>query len=173
MTDTQITTPTLIFVEHVLWQPASTWRAALDHIADRFARVTPLDVEAVLAAPTFAEQVSQLHEWSQTASVDLDQQLGRWFDEHLSMHVRPAPAVTRAVRALAASSDVHVVSALPARPAESIVRHAGCWRSVTSLIGDTRNRDDISEAVERLGVTSVIADDTITLPDGIVATSLG
>jgi hypothetical protein len=172
MTDTQTTTPTLVFVEHVLWQPGAVWRAALDHVADRFARAAPLDVDAILAEPTFARQVDALAGWAQGASVDLDQQLGRWFDEHLSMHVRPTPVVTRAIRSLAATGDVHFVSALPARPAESIVRHVGCWRSAASLVGDARSADDIDAIVERVGAERIVADESASLPQRMSPTSL-
>jgi hypothetical protein len=172
VTDTQTATPTLVFVEHVLWQPEPVWSAALDHVAARFARATPLDLDAIRAEPTFALQVAALTGWSQQASVDLDQQLGRWFDEHLSMYVRPTPAITRAVRSLATTCDIHFISALPARPAESIVRHAGCWRSAATLAGDAHTVDDIAEIVGRLGIERVIADASTTVPEGISVSSL-
>lgn len=124
---------TVVFVEHVLWEPGRDWELALEHLATRFARSAPLDAAAVRARPDFAGQVAALRDWSQEADIDLDRELGRWFDEHLAMHVRPDPALTRAIRALASSSSIHVATALGARSGESLVRHAGCWRSVSQL----------------------------------------
>lgn len=123
----------VIVVERDAWNPGREWREALDHLAGRFARVAPLDVDAVLGEENFAAQIAALTAWSQTADVDLDRELGRWFDEHLAMHLRPDPSKTRAVRALAAEQPVHATSALPPRAAESILRHTGLWRSVSEL----------------------------------------
>lgn len=124
---------TVIRVEHVLWQPGSEWDAAVDHVAARFARSSPIDVEGVRATSTFEAQHDALVEWSVGAGVDLDRELGRFLDEHLSMHVRPDPAITRAVRAWAADGPVHAITVLGERCGESILRHAGCWRSIAQL----------------------------------------
>lgn len=123
----------MIVVEEYAWTPGKEWRAALEHVAKRFARVAELDVDAVLGAGEFDAQIAALNAWAEPLDVNLDQELGRWFDEHLSMHVRPDAAKTRAVRALAADGPVHATSALPPRAAESILRHAGMWRSITEL----------------------------------------
>ena len=49
--------PTLVFVEHVLWEPDDAWTAALEHVAGRFARVSPLDVDAVVGAGAIGNEV--------------------------------------------------------------------------------------------------------------------
>jgi hypothetical protein len=149
--------PTIVFVEHVLWEPGDEWIELVDQLGERFARSSPLDVDAIRAAGQLHEQLVELQAWADTAGVDLDRELGRWLDEHLSMHVRPAPTVTRAVRALASDGPVHLASALPARAAESIARHAGCWRSVTELHAGIRDAAALQALVGELAPAAVVA----------------
>lgn len=130
---TAAATNTVVRVEHALWTPGSEWDAALEHIASRFARVSPLDLDSVRASGTFEAQHAALGAWAEQAGIDLDRELGRFLDEHLAMHVRPDPAVTRAIRARAVAGPVHAVTVLGERCGESILRHAGCWRSITRL----------------------------------------
>ena len=162
----------LIFVEHVLWEPDSAWDEALEHLASRFARVQPLDLDAVRGAGPFHAQLAYLAEWATGAGVDLDRELGRFLDEHLSMHVRPAPPVTRAVRALAADGPVHAASALPARAAESIARHAGCWRSISELHADVRDADALDAVLASVSPDRLVAADPTPVPAGTAATAL-
>jgi hypothetical protein len=164
--------PSIVFVEHVLWEPGDEWTELVDQLGERFARSSPLDADAVRAAGPLHAQLTQLQMWADEANVDLDRELGRWLDEHLSMHVRPAPAVTRAVRALAGTGRVHLVSALPARAAESITRHAGCWRSVAELHAAVRDEIALEAIVTELSPATVIAADPTPLPAGVRATPL-
>lgn len=164
--------PALLFVEHVVWQPTDSWREALEHLASRFARVAPLDVDALLDGGAFHQQVAAVDDWAAAAGADPDRELGRWFDEHLSMHVRPAPTVTRAVRALAATGPVHAASALPPRAAESLLRHAGCWRSITELHGGVTSADRLDQLLTPLAPRTVIAAEPTPLPAGLAATPL-
>lgn len=157
--------PAILFVEHVVWEPGSAWRAALDHLASRFARVAPLDVDAVLTlGPLHAQRIA-LDDWAATASADLDRELGRFLDEHLSMHLRPDPTTTRAVRALAAAGPVHAASALPARAAEAILRHAGCWRSTSTLHADVTTADAMASLIADAAPRAVFAGAATPLPD--------
>lgn len=164
--------PAIVFVEHVLWEPGADWDAALEHLAERFARSAPLDLDAIRGAGHLHEQLAALAAWATGAGADLDRELGRWFDEHLAMHVRPAPATTRAVRALAADRPVHLASALPARAAESIARHAGCWRSVGELHAEVRDADALAALAASVGPTVVHASSPTPLPDKVVAQPL-
>ncbi|MCW2928820.1 MAG: hypothetical protein JWM86_2788 [Thermoleophilia bacterium] len=164
---------TIVFVEHVLWTPDDAWRDALEHLAGRFARVAALDVDEVLELDGFAAQVDAIATWAESTGADPERELGRWFDEHLSLHVRPAPTITRAVRALAAAGEVHLVSALPDRAAESITRHAGCWRSVASLTGDVRDAAALGAVLARHPGTALVADAAATpIPAGVDARAL-
>lgn len=152
--------PTIVLVEHVAWQPGDEWSEALAHVANRFARIAPLDVDAVLASGDLRAQVDALRAWADSADADADRELGRWFDENLAMHVRPDPKVTRAVRALAASAPVHAASALGPRSAESLLRHAGCWRSIAELHPDLNGDDALADLAQRLGTNAVVRDRT-------------
>jgi hypothetical protein len=164
-----MTDSTLVFVEHVLWEPYDAWTEALDHLESRFERATPLDVAAIRAAGPLHAQLDALAVWASEAGCDLDRELGRFLDEHLSMHVRPDPRTTRAVRALAADGPVHAASALPPRAAESLLRHAGCWRSITELHGDVRDADAVARVLAATGGAQVVASAPTPLPiDAVV-----
>ena len=156
---TESTAASVVFVEHVLWEPDAAWTEALEHVAGRFARVKPLDVDAVRAAGALHEQLDYLADWAADAGVDLDRELGRYLDEHLSMHVRPAPTVTRAVRALAAAGPVP-------RAAESIARHAGCWRSFEQLHADVRDAAALGAILDEVAPGRVVAANPTPLPAG-------
>jgi len=164
-------TSVCVVIEHVIWAPGSDWHAALDHIAGRFARVEVLDVAAIERAGTVAAQLLLLADWATAAGCDLDRELGRWFDEHLAMHVRPAPAITRAMRALAATRTVVAVSALPPRAAESIARHSGVWRSISALYGTVRTADELRSVLNAVGTEVVIAGPATPLPGGVSASA--
>lgn len=164
--------PTIVFVEHVLWQPGAEWHAALEHVADRFARVSPFDVVAIEALGPLHLQLDALDAWAVLAGADLDRELGRWLDEHLSMHVRPNPAVTRAVRALASHGPVHVASSLPARAGEAIARHAGCWRSVALLHAEIRDAAALASLMTEVGADRVFAAAPTPIPDDVNAEAL-
>ena len=61
--------PSVVFVEHVLWEPGAAWSEALEHVAGRFARVKALDVEQVRAAGALHEQLEYLVEMAQRPHV--------------------------------------------------------------------------------------------------------
>lgn len=146
MTTTTNLTPALLVVERHVHVPGEEWREAVEFVLGRFARVAPLDAEAVFNAGDFPAQIAALTAWSAPLDVDLDRELGRWYDEHLAMFVRPDTRVTRAIRAMAAERPVHAVSILPPRAAESLLRHAGAWRSIAELHGSTVDIDAVVAA---------------------------
>lgn len=151
-----MTAPAILQLEHAVWTPGAEWRAALEHLASRFARVRPLDLDALEAAGPLAAQLELLDAWAATSSADVDRELGRFLDEHLALHVRPEPSVTRAVRALASERAVVLASALPPRPAEAIARHCGIWRSVAQLAASVRTAGALRELAEDRGAILVI-----------------
>lgn len=158
----------LIAVEHVVWEPGDEWAAAVGHLAARFARAHALDADAVLAHEGLATQMDALDAWASQSGADLDRELGRWLDEHLAMHLRPDPSVTRAVRALAGQHRIVAISALPPRPAEAIARHAGVWRSFADLVGDVRSAEAVRAVAAEHEAGRVVAD-TAALRAALVA----
>jgi hypothetical protein len=167
-----MTAPALVFVEHVVWEPDDAWFEALEHLSTRFARATPLDVEAIRGHGPFHQQLDALAAWASDAGCDLDRELGRFLDEHLSMHVRPDPRTTRAVRALAVDAPVHAASALPPRAAESLLRHAGCWRSIARVHGDVRDAATLATVLDAISAGRIVAAAPTPLPSGADATPL-
>jgi phosphoglycolate phosphatase-like HAD superfamily hydrolase len=127
----------LVRLEGTLWLPGRLWELAVEHVATRFARVRPLDVAALPAAVDpagLSAAMSALHEWA-AGDEAWQRELVRYFDEHLSMHVRPDPSLSRAVRALGRSTDLVAVSALPEPAARAVLEHAGLARAFADVRG--------------------------------------
>ena len=119
-------------VETALWDPARGWPEAVRHVASRFARVRVLDADTLLVSGDLATQVRWLLEWAGT-DIDVNRELGRYFDEHLPVHVRPDRATNQRVRSLAREFDIEAVSALPPAPLESLLRHLGVYRNLAGI----------------------------------------
>lgn len=120
-------------LEGDLWTPGREWELAVADIAQRFARVRPLDPDAVLAAESFQHQIAALQDW---AGHDLDwsRDLTRFFDGHLSLYIKPDPAVSRSIRAHAAEhGPITIRTALPESAAWSLIHHLGIARSVGTI----------------------------------------
>ncbi len=120
-------------LEGDLWFPGREWELAVADIAQRFARVKPLDPDAILAAESFPQQIEALQTW---AGEDLDwsRDLARFFDGHLSLYIKPDPAVSRAIRAHAAEhGPITIRTALPEAAAWSLIHHLGIARSVGAV----------------------------------------
>ncbi|MCW2950479.1 MAG: hypothetical protein JWN41_1492 [Thermoleophilia bacterium] len=155
----------LVFVEHVVWQPGAEWRLAVEHVAQRFARVAALDVDEVAAVGALHVQLEHLASWGEQHQVDLDREFGRFFDEHLAMHVRPDTKVTRALRAMAAQGTVQAASALPPRAAESIARHTGVWRSFSGLHAELRTADALERVLTTTPPAALVAREPTPVPE--------
>lgn len=126
-------------IEGTLWKPEALWQAAVEHLSQRFGRVRSLDVDRVvqrLRDDSLAASVSELRQWAGD-DINLEGALGRYFDEHLPMHVRPQRALNQRIRTLRAEGQVlHAVTALPAAPAHSLLRHLGLAREFSVVHAD-------------------------------------
>lgn len=124
----------LVQVESVLWNPGRGWPEALEHLARRFRRLRALDTATVAARselPDLAPQLRELETWAGD-DIDLDRELGRYFDEHLPVHVRPDRSLNQTVRAAARQGRLVAFSSLPEAPLRSVLAHVGVLRAFDS-----------------------------------------
>lgn len=152
MTDdtTTATRPVIqVRVETALWDPARGWPEAVRHVASRFARVRTMDADTLLASGDLATQVRWLLEWAGT-DIDVNRELGRYFDEHLPVHVRPDGATNQRIRSLAKDVEIEAVSALPPAPLESLLRHLGVFRNLAGTHALAYSLPSWSTAVDDL-----------------------
>lgn len=127
-----------IRVEGTIWSPGRLWELALEHLAGRFARVRPLDLDSIPAAndaQSLAEAVEALQAWA-SGDVAWQRELVRFFDEHISLHVRPDPSLSRDLRALGRRRHLVAVSALPEGAARAVLQHAGLVRAFAQVQGE-------------------------------------
>lgn len=128
-----MTQSTVRMLEGDLWLPGREWELAIQDVARRFARVRSLDANAVLSSGPLDQQLAAIHAW---AGEDLDwtSDMTRFFNEHLSLHVKPDPTVTRAVRSMVSEhGQITVETALPEPVAWSLLHHLGLARSVAAV----------------------------------------
>jgi hypothetical protein len=124
-------------IESAVWQPGTLWACAMEHLAARFGRVRVLDVTTLpepdpTAADPLGPPIASLEAWSH-GEIEWARELARYFDDHLSLHVRPDTRVTRALRAAAQDGDLLAVTRLPIPAAESVLAHAGVRRAVSHV----------------------------------------
>lgn len=151
-----IAAPTVVLLEGVLWQPGVEWRSSVEALAARFSRAHPLDAAQVLAAPSLPTAAAALATWADAADVDLDRELGRYLDEHLSRWLRPDPTVSRTLRTTARRGPIAGVSCLPAAAARAIARHLGVLRPLADLHGSVTTSAALSSLLEQLGAAAVV-----------------
>lgn len=128
-----MTPPTVRTLEGDLWLPGREWSLAVHDVARRFARVRMLDADHILALGSLVRQIDALHRW---AGDDLDwtSDMTRYFNEHLSLHIKPDPSVTRSIRAVVSDhGKITVETALPESVAWSLLHHLGLARSVETI----------------------------------------
>jgi hypothetical protein len=126
-------------IEGTLWTSPRAWLAAREHIATRFARVC-----GDLAVPTstdswtadLATDLAAIETWAGD-QIDWRRELARFFDEHLPVYVRPDRATNQQVRTLSAQHTITAVTILPTDAADSLLRHLGILRNITTVLPET------------------------------------
>ena len=125
----------VILTEGALAPTEALWQAAVEHLAQKLGRVTPLDAAAVPAERPQA--IAYLDAWAGDEASRWRLELRRFADDHVPVYVRPDPDRNAAVRALAARSvRVACWSPGPAELAEPLLHHLGMARRVDPLVCD-------------------------------------
>jgi phosphoglycolate phosphatase-like HAD superfamily hydrolase len=117
----------VIFAEEALAPTATLWSDAVAHIARKLGRVKPLDT-GTLPADRRAT-VAALAEWAGSEVSSWETELGRFFEDHIPIYVRPSPALAATVRRLEREGvRLGAWSAGPPPCAEVVVHYLGLAR---------------------------------------------
>ena len=120
------------------------------HLARKLGRVKPLDADALPADRGAALQA--LSDWAGEDVSTWQQELARYWEEHLPLYVRPRPGLNATLRGLAAQGVA--VGAWSPGPAEAfaiLVQHVGLARTLTATRIDASPDAPASLAAE-LGI---------------------
>lgn len=105
---------------------------AVDHLSSKLGRVKPLD--PVTLPADRAGALAALEAWAGDEVSTWEQELARFYEEHLPLHTRPRPGLNAIVRALAADGvAVAAWSPGPAAAFDLLVAHLGLSRSLTAV----------------------------------------
>jgi phosphoglycolate phosphatase-like HAD superfamily hydrolase len=111
----------VILAEDALAPGERLWRDAVDHLARKLGRVTPLDPATI--SSDRCEGLVQLAEWAGEDVSTWEVELARFYEEHIPVYMRPDPALNSVVRRLA-TSGTRVAAWSPGPPqVGAIVTH--------------------------------------------------
>ena len=111
----------VIFAEDALAPGDRLWRDAVEHLARKLGRVTPLDPATVSDDRCVA--LPQLEAWAGDEVSSWRLELARFYEEHIPVYVRPDPALNGAVRQMSAAG-VRIAAWSPGPPeVGAIVSH--------------------------------------------------
>jgi phosphoglycolate phosphatase-like HAD superfamily hydrolase len=97
------------------------WRDAVEHLARKLGRVTPLDPATLSDDRCLA--LPQLEAWAGSEVSSWRLELARFYEEHIPVYVRPDPALSGAVRQMSAAG-VRIAAWSPGPPeVGAIVSH--------------------------------------------------
>jgi phosphoglycolate phosphatase-like HAD superfamily hydrolase len=125
----------VIFCEDSLAPTDRLFAAAVEHLASKLGRVKPLAADSI--PDDRVEALAALHEWADGAVSTWEQELARFYEDHLAVYVRPDPQLNAVVRDLHARGIT--VAAWSPGPPEAfavLAHHLGLSRSLTTVSTD-------------------------------------
>ncbi len=134
---------------------------AVEHLARKLGRVKPLDAAAV--PETRPEALVALAAWAGTDVSTWEQELARFYEEHLPVYLRPDPALNATIRALrAAGVRLGAWSAGPPEAFAALLHQLGLTRRLDATLIDPTPRAPLRLAaelgIEAIAVVAVTAD---------------
>jgi HAD superfamily hydrolase (TIGR01509 family) len=103
---------------------------AVAHLARKLGRVKPLDADTLPSDR--AATLQALSDWAGEDVSTWQQELSRYWEEHMPLYVRPQPGLNAALRGLAAQGiAVAAWSPGPAEAFDILVQHVGLARTLT------------------------------------------
>jgi beta-phosphoglucomutase-like phosphatase (HAD superfamily) len=124
---------------------------AVAHLARKLGRVKPLDADALPADRAAALQA--LSDWAGEDVSTWQQELSRYWEEHMPLYVRPRPGLNATLRGLAAQGmAIGAWSTGPAEAFDILVQHVGLARTLTATRIDPTADAPVALAAE-LGVS--------------------
>jgi len=121
----------VILSERTLADTDELFAAGVAHLVRKLGRVKPLDPTALPHDP--AEVVSTLDGWA-GSEVDWRGELARFYEDHISVHLRPDPALNAALRQLqSAGIRLGCWSPGPDETARIVVHQLGLGRRIERI----------------------------------------
>jgi phosphoglycolate phosphatase-like HAD superfamily hydrolase len=122
----------VVFAEDALAPTAALWDASVAHVARKLGRVKPLDAGALPRERAAA--IPALDHWAGGEVSTWRAEIGRFFEEHVPVYLRPDPALNATLRRLRAAGI-----------------RVGCWspgpleatRPLVHFLGVARRLDDV------------------------------
>ena len=133
---------------------------AVAHLARKLGRVKPLDADALPADRAAALQA--LSDWAGEDVSTWQQELSRYWEEHMPLYVRPQPGLNAVLRGLAAEGiAIGAWSPGPADAFDVLGHHIGLARTLTAIRIDPSPDAPVALAAE-LGIPPA---DCVTITD--------
>ncbi|MGN6377822.1 MAG: HAD family hydrolase [Gaiellales bacterium] len=137
---------------------------SVSHLARKLGRVKPLDADAL--PHDRADALAALAEWAGDDVSTWQQELSRFWEEHIPVYLRPRPELNATIRALVADGvTVAAWSAGPPAAFEVLVHHLGLARSLAATRVDPSPRAPVELATE-IGVPAseavAVTDEPVT-----------
>jgi phosphoglycolate phosphatase-like HAD superfamily hydrolase len=127
----------------------------VQHLARRLGRVKPLDTAAVPQARAAA--VTYLADWADGDVSTWEQELARFYEEHIPVYLRPSQTLNALVRGLEGDGvQVGAWSPGPAQAFSVVIHHLGLTRHLAAVRIDGSPRAPLALASD-LGVEAVAA----------------
>ncbi len=121
----------VILSERTLADTDELFAAGVAHLVRKLGRVKPLDPATLPQDP--AQVVSALDEWA-GSEVDWRGELARFYEDHISLHLRPDPALNAALRQLqSAGIRLGCWSPGPDETARIVVHQLGLGRRIERI----------------------------------------
>jgi phosphoglycolate phosphatase-like HAD superfamily hydrolase len=151
----------VVWSEQALASTDRLFADAVAHVARKLGRVKPLDASSL--PPARGPALAALAEWAGSEVSSWEQELCRFYEEHLPIYVRPDPALNASVRALAAAGvRLGAWSAGPADAFAALLHQLGLGRRLDATLIDASPRAPLRLAaeleVEAVGVVVVTVD---------------
>jgi phosphoglycolate phosphatase-like HAD superfamily hydrolase len=121
----------VILSERALADTDDLFAAAVAHVARKLGRVKPLDPETLAGGR--AGTIRALDEWA-GSEIDWRAELGRFYEDHIPVHLRPNPALNAVLRGLQASGvRLACWSPGPEEGIRIVIHHLGLARRVEAV----------------------------------------
>jgi phosphoglycolate phosphatase-like HAD superfamily hydrolase len=150
----------VIFAEDALAPSERLWADAVQHLARKLGRVTPLDPADISDDRCVA--IGQLETWAGSEASSWRVELARYYEEHIPVYVRPDPALNSVVRQLAAAG-MRLAAWSPGPPEVGVI--------VTHFLGVARRMELERVEASHHGPISLIEEMGLEPGDALVVTA--
>jgi phosphoglycolate phosphatase-like HAD superfamily hydrolase len=150
----------VILAEDALASGSRLWRDAVDHLARKLGRVSPLDPSSISDDRCIG--LTQLAAWAGEDASSWEVELARFYEEHIPVYMRPDPALNSVIRRLSADG-ARVAAWSPGPPQVGAI--------VTHFLGIARRLELERVEPDHAGPVHLIAEMGLEPPDALVVSA--